>query len=246
MTAQPFSGGVSEEVWESPTTEGTCEIVMATMYRNHKLGVAVFDVEAGTLSVAEQMEHDDGCMSVLQLFKFQFRPTLLLCSSRCEERILSALKEPVDGEAEPQLELIPQHEFQYTSCSTIVCSLHLPEMGVSLTREERAKYISSFIDFEQQQLIGAAGALLSYLKRSNKVNSLMEDHSPLQICELRNISLDGIVTVDEQTHSALSVFEDDKHPSLQKIGVKKEGFSLYGLLAAGCSSKPGRDLIAQV
>ena len=72
------------------------------------------------------------------------------------------------------------------------------------------------------------------------VNSLMEDGYPYKLNGLQNITLMGIVTIDKQTHTALSIFQDDRHPSFQGIGVKKEGLSVFGILSKSCASAPGR------
>ena len=66
-----------------------------------------------------------------------------------------------------------------------------------------------------------------------------------KVTNVTNVSLEGIVTVDKHAHAALSVFEDDTHPSVQGIGTGKEGFSLMGVLSAGISSQPGRELLRQ-
>ena len=118
-------------------------------------------------------------------------------------------------------------------------------MDPNMDQEQRAQYISSIVSFDDQQMIRAIGGLLGYLTKNGKLNSLVDDDAPYPVRALHNVTLDGIVTVDKTAHKALSIFEHDRHPSFQGIGVRKEGFSLFGILAENCASTPGKELLRQ-
>ena len=51
--------------------------------------------------------------------------------------------------------------------------------------------------------------------------------------------------MDADTFQTLNIFKSDRHPSMQGIGGKKEGLSLYGLLSERCHSAPGKARPAQ-
>jgi hypothetical protein len=64
-------------------------VVMAVTFAKKRLGVATYFSGSGRLSVAEAAtKHDD--MSILQLFKYQFRPTHIIAPSRSDVSVCIA------------------------------------------------------------------------------------------------------------------------------------------------------------
>lgn len=141
--------------------------------------------------------------------------------------------------------MLPSSDYSPGPAAARVANIVLPDMSDEMDMHERAQYISSIISFDETAMIRAAGGLLVYLTKNGLLNSLGDDDAPYSIRSLRNVNLDGIMTVDEHAHKALGVFGSDRHPSFQGIGVKKEGFSLFGILAGSCASTPGRELLRQ-
>ena len=143
------------------------------------------------------------------------------------------------------VEVLPSSDYSPGPAAARVANILLPDMSSAMSMQERAQYISSIVSFDETVMIRAAGGLLAYLTKNGLLNSLDDEGTPYSIRSLDNVTLDGIMTVDQHAHKALSVFESDRHPSFQGIGVKKEGFSLFGILAGGCASTPGRELLRQ-
>ena len=77
-------------------------------------------------------------MSVLQLFKYQFRPTTLIAPTGSDGLLLTALQLPIDEGNELNLEFLPAAEFKFSAAATRVAHLDMPGMDVNLSREERA------------------------------------------------------------------------------------------------------------
>jgi DNA mismatch repair ATPase MutS len=227
-------------------------VVMSCVFLKNRLGIAVYDAERGVLSVAEAAEHEKDLpvAPVLQLFKYQFRPTRIVAPSRGDERFIAALEATIDlgqgGEsAGIDVEVLPSSDYSPGPAAARVANIMLPDMSDAMSMQERAQYISSIVNFDEIAMIRAAGGLLAYLTKNGLLNSLDEEGTPYSIRSLDNVTLDGIMTVDQHAHKALSVFESQPHPSFQGIGVKKEGFSLFGILSGGCASTPGRELLRQ-
>lgn len=54
----------------------------------------------------------------------------------------------------------------------------------------------------------------------------------------------SLLQVDPLSLAALQVFFRERHPSAMGLGQPKEGFSLYGVAAAGCATQAVRDVQA--
>lgn len=257
MAAAPGSGRGRWELGTAHDDQGPAApdvdgVVMSCVFLKNRLGVAVYDAERGVLSVAEAAEHEKDLpvAPVLQLFKYQFRPTRIITPSRGDERFTEALEATIDlghgGESTTiDVEVLPSSDYSPGPAAARVANILLPDMSSAMSMQERAQYISSIVSFDETVMIRAAGGLLAYLTKNGLLNSLDDDGAPYSIRSLENVTLDGIMTVDQHAHKALSVFESDRHPSFQGIGVKKEGFSLFGILAGNCASTPGRELLRQ-
>eukprot|EP01052_Picozoa_sp_SAG31_P020608 SAG31_NODE_1558_length_7885_cov_2.567300_4_plen_137_part_00 len=85
-------------------------------------------------------------------------------------------------------------------------------------------------------LNGICTELGRYLTKKSVINSLVDEGSPYMIAKLENIGVEGVMTVDRAAHSALGIFDLERHPSFQEIGTKKEGHSVFGMLGACCAS----------
>jgi DNA mismatch repair ATPase MutS len=247
-----LSKGGDRRDWDDDDEDDSSgdSVVMSCVFAKNRLGVAVYDAERGVLSVAEAAENDRDLpvAPVLQLFKYQFRPTQIVAPARGDERFLQAMQSSIDvgGEAiSIDVEILPSPDFSAGAAPARVANIMLPDMSDDMSPFERAQYISSIVSFDQSAMIRATSGLLVYLTKNGLLNSLAADGSPYAIRSLQNVTLDGIMTVDQHAHKALSVFESDRHPSYQGIGVKKEGFSLFGVLAESCASTPGKELLRQ-
>lgn len=80
--------------------------------------------------------------------------------------------------------------------------------------------------------IRATGGLLKYLEKM-RVGVELEDASVrVPVMDLKVVTLDDQVSLDDTAFSALQIFQKEAHPSVYKIGQggAKEGLSLFGLL----------------
>ncbi len=62
-------------------------------------------------------------------------------------------------------------------------------MPQGLPPGERLSFLSRDIDFDAQQLVRAAGALLGFLRKNNVINQLEDPNAPLPITQINNFSL---------------------------------------------------------
>jgi len=96
------------------------------------------------------------------------------------------------------------------------------------------------------QMVRAGGALIQFMQTNRLLfGELDGDLVFKMITKISSLSFSGFMQVDMSTLKSLGVFHIERHPSMaRKIGVSKEGHSLFGILNK-TKSKIGRDLLRQ-
>ena len=156
--------------------DGGDRVIFSAVWKNKKLGVAIFDESTGRLKCAETTEDGAGEWSVLQLFKYHSSPNLLITPARGEEDFIRACSEPLsDSAMDVDTDVLPTASFAYPACVARVGNITLPDMRADISQLQRAQYVSSIIDFEQEAMIRAIGGLLEWLAKHNIINSLMDE-----------------------------------------------------------------------
>lgn len=90
-------------------------------------------------------------------------------------------------------------------------------------------------DRKEQQAGGREGlgeqTLLTYkVARQEGLLSISSEDGCFMVASVRQMNLDGFLTVDQLTQAGLQIFSEEQHPSAMGIGKAKEGLSVFGLM----------------
>jgi DNA mismatch repair protein MSH5 len=148
-------------------------------------------------------------------------PEVVLCPSSAPDelkRLLSGFNVTYCSKA----------EFSYEKCKEIVLALY----------NGKAFYAKSKLDISCPALVGAIGAVLSYLMRSPELLDEVAIH------DIQTVQLGGLI-VDLAVLRSLHIFVEESHPSkIKGAGRSKEGFSVFGLIDRTLTAQ-GRRLLRQ-
>ncbi|XP_046851108.1 mutS protein homolog 5-like [Xenia sp. Carnegie-2017] len=213
------------------------EIVMSAILCGGKLGSAYYN--AGTAQLFMQMD-------VLETQDFQFlkrlihqvNPTTVLTSSNQDEKFIKILQCKGDENNEDMtdsnidINILPTIDFTLEVCKRRILALTgLPGMSKDFTDEERIMYLGSIVPFDNINMIKAMGALMKYIEKKRIGVELEDLETRVPILELKTYSLADALIIDENTYSALQIFQKESHPSAYKCGSgAKEGLSLFGMM----------------
>jgi hypothetical protein len=135
--------------------------------------------------------------------------------------------------------------------------------NIPITKAEKcfvgAINLSLVFDFSKQQVTKSMGALLSFLHRFPTAGAeisliqgtiYVERFVEIDLCDQSFQILfilflcyrQRVMTMDPSSFRALHIFQTEAHPSMQGIGIQKEGVSLFSLLSS-TSSQPGAKLL---
>ncbi|XP_045524608.1 mutS protein homolog 5-like [Pieris brassicae] len=220
------------------------ERLLAVCCRSGKLGAAAYTLQTGDLEVLEEiLDRPPEHQIFVSLFR-QVDPVKIILDSKSQNTFISIVKKIVfeenDSNGKCKLIFVASKDYNFEACKRRIFSLSLPNEPQNCTDEERLTFLRTVIDFSQNQSVHALGALLRYLDL-NWSNLCMDLHTKPQFLGLKRISLNDIVTMDEDTYRGLQIFSTISHPSNFKKGVQgsnKEGLSLFQLFSK-CSSKVG-------
>ncbi|XP_077981938.1 mutS protein homolog 5-like [Glandiceps talaboti] len=224
---------------ENIDEDDVTQIILSVLWGGGKLGLAYYDADTCQVyMMMDIVESED--FQILQRVKQQILPTTIITSSKMDERLLQALSNTANdlGEAGHQIDnavdiqILPSIEFSLEISKRKILSLNLPCIPEHYTENERVIYMSSLVPFEQVNMIRSMGALLKYLDKK-RIGVELEDQSVrVPVLALKTFSLDNMLMVDDNTFTALQIFQKELHPSIYKFGGSgaKEGLSLYGIM----------------
>ncbi|EDO48759.1 predicted protein [Nematostella vectensis] len=211
--------------------------IMCTVWSGSKLGVAYYDTFSSKLHLMmDIVETSD--FQFLKRVKEQINPDIIVTSSKQEERFIAVLQGKEGENNDEQLcqqtdvEVLPAIDFTVDACKRRIIALNgLPGMPQHFTDMERTIYMTSLVPFDNVNMVRAAGALLKYLEKKRFGQELEDPDVHVPILDLVVFSIDDMVIVDDNTYSALQIFQKESHPSVYKSGTSsKEGLSLFGVL----------------
>uniref|UniRef100_A0A915PN94 DNA mismatch repair proteins mutS family domain-containing protein n=1 Tax=Setaria digitata TaxID=48799 RepID=A0A915PN94_9BILA len=113
------------------------------------------------------------------------------------------------------------------------------------TEEENNLRLAFRLDLTATNMICAFGALLKYLDAVRLGVEFEDINAKTPITNIKTITLEEIVQVDENSKRALQIFHDELHPSASKAyssGGTREGISLFRMCNR-CQSKSGEALL---
>ncbi|XP_049875812.1 mutS protein homolog 5-like isoform X2 [Pectinophora gossypiella] len=210
--------------------------------RSGKLGAAYYTLQTGELFILDEIvDRPPEYQMFLNLYR-QVSPARLVLDGKTQGAFVNTVKQTVfhndcSDEGRCRLVFVSAREYSFEACKRRIISLSLPYEPAHCTEEERTLFLRTVVDFNQTQSVHALGALLRYLDL-NWTNLNFDMQSKPQFFSLRKISLEDIVTIDEDTYRGLQIFSAVAHPSGFKKGVQgsnKEGLSLFHVYSKCCS-----------
>lgn len=243
------STSINEVRQVMPDTLENDQIYMSVLWHNGKLGMAYYDTELTQIFMLLDVVESDDFLFLKRIFR-QLHPTCILLSSKQDDRLVQTLKSLVStnsdaGNFSPasddisfstedsnRLRFLPSIDFNPDICKRRILNLDLPGIPDHYTDTEKTLYFSSLISFDNITTIRATGGLLKYLEKM-RIGVELEDASVrVPVMDLKVVTLDDQVSLDDTAFSALQIFQKEAHPSVYKIGQggAKEGLSLFGLL----------------
>ncbi|XP_032528776.2 mutS protein homolog 5-like [Danaus plexippus] len=236
-------GDTAEGMQETTEETDNEECILTVCCRAGRMGAATYTVGTGELHILEEIVDRPPDHQLFQALFHQTEPVRVVVDGKAQGSFIAVLKKLVfsdDTEARCKLDMVSAKEYNFEACKRRIFSLSLPHEPVNCSDEERTLFVRTVVDFSQTQTVHALGAMLRYLDL-NWSNWSMNLHSRPEYLSLKRISLQDIVSIDEDTYKGLQIFSSLSHPSGFKRGVRgtnKEGLSLFQLFSK-CSSKVG-------
>ncbi|XP_022783288.1 mutS protein homolog 5-like isoform X2 [Stylophora pistillata] len=233
------SGNVADIRDDSPSA---LEIkrVLSVVWSKGNLGSSYYDTETSQLYLQmDVVETND--FQFLKRVKEQVQAKVIITSATQDERLLKILNGQEGENNDEQIcetkevEILPSIDFSYEVCKRRITALNacLPGIPQHFTENERDIHMSSLVPFDNVSMVRSAGALIKYIDKK-RIGVEMEDPEVrVPILGLKVFSLSDLLIVDNNTYSALQIFQKESHPSVYKMGAgnsgAKEGLSLFGI-----------------
>ncbi|KAK2556631.1 MutS protein-like protein 5 [Acropora cervicornis] len=208
LFVQSRYSGVAQE---DRSEDSDVKRVLSVAWSGGKLGSSYYDSETSQLHLQ---------MDVIETNEFQF---LKREGENNEEPICSTT----------EVEILPSIDFSYEVCKRRIIALNgLPGMPQHFTDNERDIYMTLLVPLDNFNMVRSAGALIKYIDKKRIGVELEDPATRVPILSLKVFSLNNLLIVDNNTYSALQIFQKERHPSVYKMGTgnsgSKEGLSLFG------------------
>ncbi|XP_041975734.1 mutS protein homolog 5-like [Aricia agestis] len=221
------------------------DVLMTVCCRSGRLGAATYTFQTGELQILEEIQDRPPEHEIFASLFHQVDPQMLVLDGKSPATFSAAVRQTVISgvgeEGKCKLIFISAKEYNFEACKRRIYSLSLAGEPPACSDDQRLVYLRTVLDFSQTTTVHALGALLRYLDL-NWCNLNYDLHGKPEFLTLKRISLNDIVTIDEDTYRGLQIFNTVSHPSGFKRGVRgsnKEGLSIYQLFSK-CSSKVGQ------
>ncbi|KAJ3150451.1 MutS protein msh5 [Geranomyces michiganensis] len=215
--------------------DGTDMIVMAVTYKNRKVGAAYYNVDTSKLYLMQDME-DDHHLEIIRLLKFQVAPSIIITSARSDDYLMSVINEHDETLPRFEVEVRPSTDFLYQAARGRLLSLRIGsdtlaghvQGGARHSKSEMLCSLESIVSLENREMVGCAGALLSYITKARLTGAIME-HGNMEVSSVEHFSLNQFMHINADAMWSLQIFQDAAHPNIHSKR-SKEGLSLYGIL----------------
>ncbi|XP_022087928.1 mutS protein homolog 5-like isoform X2 [Acanthaster planci] len=229
---------------------------LSVVWQGGQLGAAYYDGETAEVHMMRDSAEPDTFTLLNQVLR-QVQPKFTVTSAKADERFLKTLQDlcgdtkptiehqqtssfsdqgtegkPESSPGDKELQLLPSNDYTLEVCKRRILAMSLPCIPENFTEAERTIFFSSLVPFDCHCMVRAVGGLLKYLEKKRVGVELEGYDVRVPVLSLRMFSLERMVSVDENTYSALQIFQKERHPSAYKSGGSgaKEGLSLFGIL----------------
>ncbi|KAH6591068.1 hypothetical protein BASA50_009068 [Batrachochytrium salamandrivorans] len=209
------TGGDPDPHISTDPHDDTCTVVMALCFRHGQVGAACFNCATSTLQLFEDSV-EDTCLEVCKSLMFQTQPNVVLTFARADQEFLHVLQQGVlaiSTTAACELLLRPTPEFTYESgkskllsiCWATLHDLNQSEShhgeGTAKHREQVQMVLEGIVQLKNREMVGSAGALLSYLALARLSGNLSGQEqttivgNTVAIRSVENISLANMMQI---------------------------------------------------
>ena len=254
----------SKEQHEGDVTVPTQDEILVSVFHNTAgLGAAVYHTESAKLELLRDVPEGFEEFEMLSMLLYQTEPDKILMSARQDQNTVKFVKDLFSdqeslshnqscvtdpGSAESPLQsqkivLRPSREFNLKDCERRLKSINIPCKKPE-SDQERDILLSAFIDFNCDNMVRAAGALMNYVDKNYRHVGGDEP----DVLFLGPLNLQPILSLDSATLTSLQIFSTSSQLSGSTAGSwnkRREGLSIFTLLNK-CSSVVGSRFLRQM
>ena len=254
----------SKEQQEGDVTVPTQdEILVSVFHSTTGLGAAVYHTESAKLELLRDVPEGFEEFEMLSMLLYQTEPDKILLSARQDQTTVKFVKDlfsdqeslrhdqscvtdPESAESLLQSQKIvlrPSREFNLKDCERRLKSINIPYKEPK-SDQERDILLSAFIDFNCDNMVRAAGALMNYVDKNYRHVGGDEP----DVLFLGPLNLQPILSLDSATLTSLQIFSTSSQLSGSTAGSwnkRREGLSMFTLLNK-CSSVVGSRFLRQM